>query len=80
MHRFVSQALPTLEPHKFDQERQGPYIAAEPSDELGRRPRRPAGRQQIVHDEHPLPTMHSVIMHFERVRAVFERVHLSNAL
>src|SRR4051794_21815277 len=44
------QALTSVQRHQFDQEREGVHVAAELRDEVQRRLRRTAGRQQVVHD------------------------------
>ena len=42
--------------------------------ELHRRARRAAGRQQVVHDQHPLPGGDRVAVHLEAVGAVLQRI------
>src|ERR1039457_2382465 len=36
--------------------------------------RRPAGSQQVVHDQHPAARAHGVLVHLQRVRAVLQIV------
>ena len=55
-------------------------LAAELSDEPGRRCRGPAGSQHIVHDKDSLPCLHGVGMNLQRVRPVLEGVRLPHGL
>ncbi len=68
---FILGAALALE---LDQEGAADDRPAEALDQLGQRPRRPAGGEQVVVDQHPRAVRERVRMHLERVDAVLEDV------
>src|SRR5687768_16797638 len=65
---------PAAERVELDEEGKTRDSGAEPLDELDRRGRRAAGREDVVHDESRLTGRERVGVHLERVGAVLESV------
>ena len=55
MNGLAGELRAAVQRHQLDEKRQGVHLAAEPLDEVGRRARRAAGREQVVDDQDPLP-------------------------
>src|SRR3954454_20784768 len=68
------EALTPLEELELDQEREPNHLCLELAHQVDRSEHRAAGGEQVVHDEDSLPRKDRVLVHFERVRAVLERV------
>src|SRR5215212_142826 len=63
----VGQLRATTEESQLDQEAEPGDLGAESLDEADRRRRRPAGGEDVVDDEHPLPRLHRVDVDLEQI-------------
>ena len=70
----LAELVAPLERGQLDHEREAGDLAAQTSDELDRAHHRPAGGEQVVHDEHALARGDRVGMDLERGGAVLELV------
>ena len=74
-HHFVAlELLPPVQEIQFHDKAESGNLRAEQRRQLGRGLGGASGGQQIVHDQHALAFLDGVLVHLERVGAVFERV------
>src|SRR5688572_32386955 len=77
---FPYTTLFRSEADQLDQEGHADDGPTELLDQLHRGARRASGRQQVVHDQDPLPFGYGVAVHFEAIGAVLQRVGRLNRL
>jgi hypothetical protein len=73
-HVVLRQLVPAAEKVQFYYKQKGCDLAADAFDEVGDGSGGAAGGQQVVDDEHAVTVTNGVLMHLERVLAVFEVV------
>src|SRR5712671_1438775 len=71
---IAGELLSSFQELELDEKYQGVNHAAERLHEIAGRLRRPAGRQQVVHDQHSLPGCHRIVVDLEGVGPVLECV------